>query len=115
MSRFTVPWEHGRALVCAALAFFTGTLACAQDKYPNRVIRIVTAAPGSNHDWGARLTANELSARLPQRVIVENRGSISVEYVAKDDPMFSHPVSSQEFLGALAGEQLTDASRGYDG
>jgi hypothetical protein len=29
--------------------------------------------------------------------------------------MFSHPVPSQEFLGALAGEQLTDASRGYDG
>ena len=35
--------------------------------------------------------------------------------IAKDYPMFSHPVSSQEFLGALAGEQLTDASRGYDG
>jgi nicotinamidase-related amidase len=35
--------------------------------------------------------------------------------IAKDYPMFSHPVSSQEFLGALAGEQLSDASRGYDG
>ena len=86
MRRFTVASKHRRALVCAALAFFTATLACAQDKYPSRVIRIVTAAPGSNHDWGARLTANELSARLPQRVIVENRGSISVEYVAKDAP-----------------------------
>jgi tripartite-type tricarboxylate transporter receptor subunit TctC len=68
------------------LALFTATLAWPQDKYPSRVIRIVTAAPGSNHDWGARLTANELSARLPQRAIVENRGSISVEYVAKDAP-----------------------------
>ena len=31
-----------------------------------------------------------------------------------DYPMFSHPVSSQEFLGALSGAALPDASRGYD-
>src|SRR5690349_20876743 len=72
------------ALACATVLIVND--AGAQDKYPSRVIRIVTAAPGSNHDWGARLTANELSARLPQRAIVENRGSISVEYVAKDAP-----------------------------
>jgi tripartite-type tricarboxylate transporter receptor subunit TctC len=86
MTRFSAASKYARALGCAALALFSVTLACAQDKYPSRVIRIVTAAPGSNHDWGARLTANELSARLPQRVIVENRGSISVEYVARDAP-----------------------------
>ena len=34
--------------------------------------------------------------------------------IAKDYPMFSHPVSSQEFLGALSGAALPDASRGYD-
>ena len=34
--------------------------------------------------------------------------------IAKDYPMFSHPVSSQEFLGALSGATLPDASRGYD-
>ena len=49
-------------------------------------IRIVTAAPGSNHDWGARLTAQELAPRIGQKVIVENRGSIAIEYVAKDVP-----------------------------
>ena len=32
--------------------------------------------------------------------------------IAKDYPMFSHPVSSQEFLGALAGEQLTGRQPG---
>src|ERR1043166_452515 len=58
----------------------------AQDKYPAKVIRIVTAAPGSNHDWGARLVAHELTSRIGQRVIVENRGSISTEYVARDTP-----------------------------
>ena len=59
-------------------------VAIAQDKFPSRVVRITTAAPGSNHDWGARLTANALTPRIGQRVIVENRGSISVEYVAKE-------------------------------
>ena len=58
--------------------------AWAQEKFPSRIIRITTAAPGSNHDWGARLSANELTPRIGQRVIVENRGSISVEYVAKE-------------------------------
>jgi tripartite-type tricarboxylate transporter receptor subunit TctC len=60
--------------------------ALAQDKYPAKLIRIVTAAPGSNHDWGARLTAQELAPRIGQKVIVENRGSIATEYVAKDVP-----------------------------
>jgi tripartite-type tricarboxylate transporter receptor subunit TctC len=70
----------------------------AQDKYPSRVIRIVTAAPGSNHDWGARVTAHELSARINQRVIVENRGSISIEYVAKEAPADGYTVL---FYGAV--------------
>ena len=72
--------------------------AWAQDKYPSRVIRIVTAAPGSNHDWGARLTAHELAPRVNQRVIVENRGSISIEYVAKEAPADGYTVL---FYGAV--------------
>ena len=72
--------------------------AFAQDKFPSRVIRIVTAAPGSNHDWGARLTAHELAPRIGQRVIVENRGSISIEYVAKEAPPDGYTVL---FYGAV--------------
>lgn len=60
--------------------------AIAQEKYPAKIIRILTAAPGSNHDWGARVVAQELTPRIGQRVVVENRGSISVELVAKDTP-----------------------------
>jgi tripartite-type tricarboxylate transporter receptor subunit TctC len=71
-------------IVAVVIGVLTTGAAHAQDKYPSRVIRIVTAAPGSNHDWGARLTANELSSRITQRVIVENRGSIAVEHVAKE-------------------------------
>lgn len=33
--------------------------------------------------------------------------------IAKDFPMFSKPVTSAEFVGALGGKDLADASRGY--
>lgn len=65
-------------------------LSFSQEKFPTKVVRILTAAPGSNHDWGARLSASELTPRLGQRVIVDNRGSISVELVAKDGSSDGH-------------------------
>ncbi len=71
-------------LFLAGALILSAGAASGQDKYPNRVVRIVTATPGSNHDWGARLVAQELTPRLGQRVIVENRGSIAVEHVAKE-------------------------------
>ena len=74
------------AMVAAAVMLTGAKTALGQDKYPAKLIRIVTAAPGSNHDWGARLTAQELAPRLGHKVIVENRGSIATEYVAKDVP-----------------------------
>jgi tripartite-type tricarboxylate transporter receptor subunit TctC len=58
----------------------------AQESYPSKVIRIVTAAPGSNNDWGARLLADEISSNLGQRLIVENRGGLAAEVVAKSPP-----------------------------
>ncbi len=64
-------------LAAAALAASTllsvAGIAQGQEKYPAKVIRIVTAAPGSNHDWGARITAQELAPRIGQKVIVENK------------------------------------------
>ncbi len=72
---------------CAVVCLLAGAAAAhAQDAYPTKLIRIVTAAPGSNNDWGARLVAQELTPRLGQQVIVENRGSIGVEVVAKAPP-----------------------------
>ena len=89
----------------AASAFLAGMLilgphaAFGQDKYPAKVIRVVTATPGSNHDWGARIVAQELTPRVGHRVIVENRGSIAVELVAKDTPPDGYTVL---FYGAYA-------------
>jgi len=74
-----------RQHVCMlAAAVAVAVPASAQEKFPTKVVRVLTATPGSNHDWGARVVANELSSRLPQRAIVENRGSISVEYLARE-------------------------------
>lgn len=71
------------ALLAGALILAAGG-AFGQEKFPGRIVRIITATPGSNHDWGARLTAQELTPRIGQRVIVENRGTIAIEYVAKE-------------------------------
>jgi tripartite-type tricarboxylate transporter receptor subunit TctC len=82
-----------------------------QDKYPARLVRIVTATPGSNHDWGARLTAQELTPRLGQKVIVENRGSIAVEHVAKEAQPDGHTLL---FYGAYAWLQPLLAKANWD-
>lgn len=77
--------------VCVVLAALAAAVpAYAQEKFPSKVVRVLTATPGSNHDWGARVVANELSNRFPQRAIVENRGSISVEYLAREAPPDGH-------------------------
>jgi tripartite-type tricarboxylate transporter receptor subunit TctC len=68
----------------AGLPVLGASGALGQDKYPGKVIRIVTATPGSNHDWGARVTAQALTPRVGERVIVDNRGSIAVEHVARE-------------------------------
>ena len=73
-------------MVSAVVMSLGAGAACAQN-YPSKVIRIVTAAPGSNNDWASRLIAQELTRSLGQRVIVENRGGgVAVEYAAKSPP-----------------------------
>ena len=54
--------------------------------YPNKVIRIVTSAPGGGSDVLSRLIAPGLTESLGQQVIVDNRGSIAPEIVAKAPP-----------------------------
>lgn len=75
-------------LATAALAF--GTLASAQD-YPNRpVTMVVPAGPGGATDIVARVMAEELSKRLKQPFVVENRtgasGMIGTQAVTRAAP-----------------------------
>ena len=50
--------------------------------YPSRPIRLLTTEPGSGTNVVARLLAQELSLKLGQPVIVDNRGIAAVEIVA---------------------------------
>jgi len=63
-------------------------VASGQD-YPNKPVRMVTAAPGAAGDFVARLVALGLTESWGQQVIVENRGGsgvIPIEIVAKALP-----------------------------
>jgi len=57
--------------------------AAVAQSYPAKPIRIVTVAPGSANDIVARLIAQELRPVLGQTVIVDNRGTIAAEVVAR--------------------------------
>lgn len=59
--------------------------ACAQD-YPTKVVRVLTSAPGSNNDFVIRSLTPIVSQALGQQFIVENRGGLSSEMVAKAPP-----------------------------
>src|SRR5262245_65741484 len=63
-------------LACATAMSFVSLAGFAQE-YPNKLVRIVTLAPGGGSDVVARLVAPVLSEALGQQVIVENRGSIA--------------------------------------
>ncbi len=57
--------------------------AASAQNYPAKPVRIVTVAPGSANDIVARLIAQELRPVLGQTVIVDNRGTIAAEVVAR--------------------------------
>lgn len=72
-------------LLLGVIAFSPGAVS-AQDSYPSKVIRIVTPATGGGSDVLARMIAPGLTASLGQQVIVDNRGAIASEIVAKAAP-----------------------------
>ena len=75
----------------ASLLVCTVVATAAAQNYPNRAIRlIVPQAPGSASDNVARLMAAELTPRLGQQVVVDNRPggalTIGIEMVIKSTP-----------------------------
>ena len=73
------------AAVCALL---TGgvLLPIHAQEYPFKPIRLLTTEPGSSSDVVARLLAQGLPPLLGQAVVVDNRGALSAELVAKAAP-----------------------------
>lgn len=51
--------------------------------YPAKPVRIVTTEPGSSAEQAGRLIAPGLSAALGQQVVIDNRGLVAAEIVAK--------------------------------
>lgn len=54
--------------------------------YPSKPVRIVTAETGSVNDVVARIVAQGLTASLGQQAIVDNRGGLGPEIVARAQP-----------------------------
>lgn len=74
---------HERKIaVLLALVATAGTNVHAQDKYPTRPLRIVTATPGGGNDFLARMIAPALGNALGQQIIVDNRPSRLVGGIA---------------------------------
>jgi len=79
---------------CAAIAFalsFTAVGVHAQQKYPTRPIRLLTAfAPGGGSDILARIIAPQVSESLGQPVVVDNRpgggGTLGAGITVRSDP-----------------------------
>ncbi|MCK9506824.1 MAG: tripartite tricarboxylate transporter substrate binding protein [Pigmentiphaga sp.] len=79
------------AALTATLALTAPTLGHTADTYPNRIIKLVVAFPaGGDTDALARPYAEQLTKRLGQNVVVENRagagGSIGTSHVARAEP-----------------------------
>jgi len=54
--------------------------------FPSKPIRIVTSQPGGGNDFVARVIAQGFGDSLGQRMLVDNRGLIAAEVVAKAAP-----------------------------
>ena len=93
------------ACALALLGAVQQTAAQTAAPWPSKYLRIVTAAAGSANDWGSRVLAQELTASLGQQVIVENRGGLSMENVAKS------PADGYSILGYGSAAWLTQFLR----
>jgi tripartite-type tricarboxylate transporter receptor subunit TctC len=83
--------ERGIALALTAITILAATTAAAQNKYPERPVRIVVPyAPGGSVDTVARALGQKLGETWGQSVIVENRpgggANIGTDIVATATP-----------------------------
>ena len=84
----------GYGTAAATFGLAARRTAWAAAEFPTRPIRIIVPfAAGGNADIIMRILADRLSARLPQRVIVENRiggGGIVAAEAVKSSPADGH-------------------------
>lgn len=104
--------------LCAAAVSLVALAAHAQDAYPTKPITLVVGyAPGGSVDLAARIIAPELSKRLGQQVIVDNRGGGGGTIGAKM-VVDAAPDGYTLLLGSgseVSIARLTNAALKYDG
>src|SRR5215467_4223788 len=81
------------ALTASSIGLLHGTplTAVAQDRYPDRLIKIIVPfAAGGIPDMLARIVADQLQSKWGKPIVVENRpgatGNLGAEAVAKAEP-----------------------------
>lgn len=88
---FSAHWHRGVRIMGAALAGLALCASQAWAQYPNKPIRLVVPfTPGGVTDTSGRLIAEQLSKRLGQQVVVDNKpgasGNIGTQMVATAEP-----------------------------
>jgi len=70
-----IKFSRGLAAIAALvpLALCAGS-ACGQE-YPNRIIKIITAAAGGGSDFIARILAQGIAGPLGQQIVIDNKGT----------------------------------------
>jgi len=108
-----------RTVAIAALAL-AASLACAADEYPARAVRVVVPfAPGGGTDVVGRILAQQLSQRLGQSFVIDNRpagsGIVGADFVAKAQGdgytllfAFSSLSSSAKLISKLPYDPIAD-------
>ncbi len=76
-SRFSAP------VIFLPVFLFMASISAWGQPYPSKPLRILTVGHGSNTDVATRLIAQPVSDNLGQRLIIENRGIVSIEVAAK--------------------------------
>lgn len=71
------------AITAAALA---GAGAASGQTFPTKPIRVVTTVSGGGNDLVARIVQPRIAASLGQQLVIDNRGSIGPEIVAREKP-----------------------------
>lgn len=75
-----------RCLAYAAVAALGAAGLAHGQAFPTKPIRVVTTVSGGGNDLVARLVQPRIAASLGQQLVVDNRGSIGPEIVAREKP-----------------------------
>jgi tripartite-type tricarboxylate transporter receptor subunit TctC len=110
MKIFARSWMF-RVALAGLFAAVSASLASAQDKYPNRTLKIVVGfAPGGSNDIVARLLAEKLGKSLGQPMIVENKpgagGAVAATFVK------SQPADGYTLLVGASGAMVVGPAIG---